>query len=315
MTPAISVIIPVYRGEKYLDECIKSVLAQTFYDFELILLDDGSPDKCGNICDAYARQDARIRVIHKTNEGINATRRRGVEEAIGEWIAFVDDDDTLPKDALANLYEASEDTDIVVGYSEIPQHKRQLSLEECRESIITGQFISSSPWAKLYRRSILHDGIFDFPREIDGEEDMIMNIRLFFLVERAPHLVFKKVYNFRRNMSSVSHTKRFSIEHEDIFDRVRAISIPKDFLPFYMNCIIKSRLNGLFRVASVNPSVICKKEHQYMRRLMHDIELYDYRLTFAELLLLYLKPAFMVKAWGYAVMLKSFVKYHLGIIN
>ena len=75
--PKISVIVPVYKGEKYLAACLDSILAQTFKDFELILLDDGSPDKSGEICDEYAQRDARIRVIHKENEGINKTRMGG----------------------------------------------------------------------------------------------------------------------------------------------------------------------------------------------------------------------------------------------
>lgn len=102
--PKISVIVPVYGGEKYLGECIESILGQTFKDFELLLLDDGSPDRSGEICDEYARRDGRIRVIHKENEGINATRRRGVHEAKGEWVAFCDDDDTMVPDALESLY-------------------------------------------------------------------------------------------------------------------------------------------------------------------------------------------------------------------
>ena len=83
--PKISVVVPVYGGEKYLGACIESILGQTFKDFELLLLDDGSPDRSGEICDGYARKDGRVRVIHKENEGINATRRRGVHEATGEW--------------------------------------------------------------------------------------------------------------------------------------------------------------------------------------------------------------------------------------
>lgn len=89
MNPQISVIVPVYNGERYLHECIESILNQSFTDFELILVDDGSLDKSGQICDEYAKKDQRIRVIHKNNEGINATRRRGVQESKGGWICFV----------------------------------------------------------------------------------------------------------------------------------------------------------------------------------------------------------------------------------
>jgi len=86
--PQISVIVPVYKVEKYLPRCIESILAQTFTRFELILLDDGSPDDCGVICDQYAEKDARIRVIHQENQGVSAARNRGISEAKGQYIAF-----------------------------------------------------------------------------------------------------------------------------------------------------------------------------------------------------------------------------------
>ena len=228
MNPQISVIVPVYNGERFLHVCIDSILNQSFTDFELILVDDGSKDGSAHICDDYAKKDQRVRVIHKQNEGINATRRRGVREANGMWINFCDNDDSLPQDALENLYCLTENTDIVIGFPDTPNYCRELSLDDCRRNMITARLLPPSPWAKLYRHSLLTDDIFDFPREIDGEEDMIMNIRLMFKITRAPHICFKKVYNFRRNTASVSHTKKASLEHEEIFDKIRAISIPSD---------------------------------------------------------------------------------------
>ena len=91
--PAVSVIVPVYNVEKYLRRCIDSILAQTFTDFELILVDDGSPDNCGAICDEYAARDARVRVIHKENGGVSSARNAGLDAATGEYVAFVDGDD------------------------------------------------------------------------------------------------------------------------------------------------------------------------------------------------------------------------------
>ena len=93
--PTLSIIIPVYKVEKYLPTCIESILAQSFTDFELLLIDDGSPDSSGKICDEYASKDNRIRSIHKTNAGVSAARNTGLEYAKGEWITFVDSDDWL----------------------------------------------------------------------------------------------------------------------------------------------------------------------------------------------------------------------------
>lgn len=92
-TPKVSVIVPVYKAEKYLRKCVDSILAQTFRDFEVILVDDGSPDKSGEICDEYARKDPRVRVIHKENGGVSSARNKGIDEARGEYISFLDSDD------------------------------------------------------------------------------------------------------------------------------------------------------------------------------------------------------------------------------
>ena len=177
----ISVIIPVFNGKKYLHECVDSILAQTLKDFELLLIDDGSTDGSDIICDEYAVKDRRVRVVHKVNEGINATRRRGVHESNGEWVAFCDDDDTMEPYALQSLYDLSSNTDIVSSFAILPDKRlaANAGLEECRRALLNGD-LSPTPWAKLYRKSLLTDDVFDFPREIDGEEDMIMNTRLFY---------------------------------------------------------------------------------------------------------------------------------------
>lgn len=104
--PKVSVIVPVYKVEKYLPECIESVLAQTFTDFELILVDDGSPDNSGKICDDYAARDSRIRVFHKENGGVSSARNLGIEKAFGEWIALIDGDDRWLSSHLENIFRA-----------------------------------------------------------------------------------------------------------------------------------------------------------------------------------------------------------------
>ena len=112
-TPIISVIVPVYNVEQYLPRCIDSILAQTFTDFELLLIDDGSKDKSGAICDAYARKDPRIRVFHKPNGGVSSARNMGLDNAKGEWIAFVDSDDWVNEDFLANFVEIDSGEDLL----------------------------------------------------------------------------------------------------------------------------------------------------------------------------------------------------------
>lgn len=313
--PQISVIIPVYNGERYLHECIDSILSQTHSDLELILIDDGSRDSSPQICDEYARQDSRVRVVHKENEGINATRCRGAQEARGEWVAFSDQDDTMPTDALASLYALTEGTDMVIGFPETPNYHHQLSLEDSRRNMITARLLPPSPWAKLYRRSLLTPDVFDFPRRIDGAEDMIMNIRLLFRVRRAPHICHKKVYNFRRNTSSVSHTSRASLDYEQLFDAVRARSIPDAERGRYMREILWSRVNGISSVAHTSPQDVAAGEHPYLVRLKADIRQYHYRLSPRQWLMLHSRSPRVVRLCGFVRIVGNFLRYRLGLNN
>ncbi|HIZ47568.1 MAG TPA: glycosyltransferase [Candidatus Gemmiger excrementavium] len=114
--PAISVIIPVYKVEPYLDACVSSVVGQTFSDLEILLVDDGSPDRCPELCDTWAQKDPRVRVIHQENGGLSAARNTGIEAAKGEFLAFVDSDDMLEPDALRRAWEAQREygADLVI---------------------------------------------------------------------------------------------------------------------------------------------------------------------------------------------------------
>ena len=108
--PKVSVIVPVYRVEKYLDQCVASVCAQTFTDWELILVDDGSPDRCGAMCDEWAAKDGRIRVIHRENGGPSAARNSGIVNASGEYLFFLDADDRLFPSAVQAMVDYAEQT-------------------------------------------------------------------------------------------------------------------------------------------------------------------------------------------------------------
>ena len=167
--PLISIIVPVYKVEQYLERCIESVLRQTFRDFELILVDDGSPDCCGSICERYAAQDARIRVIHQENQGQAAARNHAVQQANGAYIVFVDSDDYVEPDCLEylmmlkNEYEA----DMTIGgftYLYEGKQSKSRSAEEKEEVLGACQALirmnytkgfGATPWAKLYKKELI----------------------------------------------------------------------------------------------------------------------------------------------------------------
>ena len=123
MSAKISVIIPVYKVEQYIRQCLDSVIGQTYQNLEIILVDDGSPDGCGMICDEYAKKDSRVIVVHQENQGVSVARNVGIEMATGEWIMFVDPDDWLEL--------------------------------ECCEKVI--ECVFSKPWDIVYFRHIMHD--------------------------------------------------------------------------------------------------------------------------------------------------------------
>lgn len=167
----VSVIVPVYNVEKYLHRCVDSILAQTFTDFELILVDDGSPDNCGAICDEYARKDSRVRVIHQKNKGQAAARNRAVAEANGEWIHFVDSDDVIHPQMLEVLYSAVIENDANIGMcgaierEEIPKtffsipnrHVKVCNIdEESMEDLLErGEHRYWVVWGKLIKKEIV----------------------------------------------------------------------------------------------------------------------------------------------------------------
>ena len=111
----VSIIVPIYKAEQFINKCIDSILSQTYNDFELILVDDGSPDNSGTICDEYVRKDTRIKVFHKSNGGVSSARNFGIEKACGDWITFVDSDDWIDDDTLLNSVNAiSQGVDMVI---------------------------------------------------------------------------------------------------------------------------------------------------------------------------------------------------------
>ncbi len=183
----ISIIVPVYKVEKYINKCIESILAQTYKDFELILVDDGSPDNSGAICDEYAKKDSRIKVIHKQNGGVSSARNMGLESAKGEFINFVDSDDTIPYDSLENLIKLQKENDadlVCCGY------ELQYLNGETERFVFNDKFVEfysmadedckiflsslfHGPWAKLYRNSILKENSIIFDTAVSYREDTI----------------------------------------------------------------------------------------------------------------------------------------------
>lgn len=220
INPIISVIVPVYNVEKYLHRCIDSILAQTFIDFELLLIDDGSQDKSGDICDEYSEKNSRTSVIHQQNQGVTAARWNGVISSRGLYICFVDADDALPKDSLYILYNAakSKDVDILVT-SEFYKKKDSTNenkidfdgfISKCEfiKRQLIGGFIWLAPHGRLFKRDVLVRSEFNkIPRCIVRNEDMIMNILASIESFRIYVLRDYSSYIYHYTASGAGHTR------------------------------------------------------------------------------------------------------------
>lgn len=204
----ISVIIPVYQVEAYLPRCIDSLLAQTQKAFELILVDDGSPDGCGEICESYAARDARVRVIHQQNGGLSAARNAGLAAAQGAWIAFVDSDDWVAPDFLSRMLAAGEDTDADIcecsvlrttGATQRPAGEsgriRAFDAEEAMEQLVSDGLFRQHVWNKLYRASCLAGILFE-PGKTN--EDEFWTYQVFGRAARIARLDRTLYYYFQR---------------------------------------------------------------------------------------------------------------------
>ncbi|EGO8248310.1 glycosyltransferase, partial [Enterococcus faecalis] len=167
--PKISIIVPVYNVEKYLEKCVRSILAQTFTDFELILVDDGSPDSSGAMCDQFAEQDQRVKVIHKENGGLSDARNAGIEIATGEYLGFVDSDDYIADDMYELLYTniVKEDADLSIcgiydvyeGKEPVEKQQQYIVLDKvaAMKMILEAKVVSVHAVNKLYKKEIFED--------------------------------------------------------------------------------------------------------------------------------------------------------------
>lgn len=172
--PLISVIVPVYKVEPYLDKCVSSIVNQTYTNLEIILVDDGSPDNCPAMCDAWAGKDSRIRVIHKTNGGLSDARNAGMAVATGELMAFVDSDDWIAPDMCEYLYQrlTEDNSDIsACGVQMVWEDETTprlltcagdciLSHEEAMRALIEESWLKQPVWYKLYKTALVRDILF-----------------------------------------------------------------------------------------------------------------------------------------------------------
>lgn len=204
--PTISVIVPVYKVEAYLDRCVESILAQTFKDFELILVDDGSPDNCPAMCDAWAEKDSRIKVIHKENGGLSDARNVGFEASCGEWISFIDSDDYVHANMLQALYNAVQAHGVKVstcGFAATAGEPLEdnpdltANLWSAEDFYVQRNVNATVAWGKLYHRSV----VLPYPKG-KLHEDEFVTYRILFACENIA-VLDAPLYGYYQNPTGI----------------------------------------------------------------------------------------------------------------
>lgn len=239
--PLISIIVPVYKvKEEYLRQCLDSLVNQTFNNIEIILVDDGTPDNGGVICDEYAKKDKRVKVIHQKNQGVSAARNNGIKEATGEWITFVDADDWIELNTCEKLRDSilnEDDIDFVIFALKLNSGNKELKnpfwnknyqlfnskiMEELQIQILHPKASKYTPphamvgvsVCKLYKKSFLNEINLKFNENLSYAEDRVF---AFWALENANKVLYinEYLYHYRTHSESVTHQFRKEAEHEN----------------------------------------------------------------------------------------------------
>lgn len=272
--PKVSIIVPVYKAEAYLHRCVDSILAQTFTDWELLLIDDGSLDKSGEICDEYTKKDSRIRVIHKKNSGVAAARQDGLELSQGEYIIHADSDDWMEPQTLLELYTVAqqEKADVVlcdyyIVNGDFKTYVKQKPTQISNNDRIIKDFtrnLLGSLWNKLVRRECILKYNVHFIPEINYSEDLLFCYQLFVNPVKTVYLG-KAFYNYVMQDSSITHNlSRKNIDTRlKVYEQMKIIlgkpCFSEDLLAFKFDIVIDAIKSGLYNVKEIaNMYADCK---------------------------------------------------------
>lgn len=282
--PAVSVIIPVYKVEPYLHRCVDSVLAQSFTDIEIILVDDGSPDNCGAICDEYAAQDARIHVIHKENGGLSSARNAGIRAAQGAYLMFVDSDDWIAPDMAKDMLQAIQENDcdmaicqyfivrgdVVSRCTSGDQGVRVLSQKEAVSLLIEDKVITNHVWRRLYRKELFSS--LRFP-EGKAFEDIFIMLDLMLQCRNIAYLD-QAYYYYYQNSSGIvaSNTIQNVADHYEgiIHQRDTVQEVFPDLMARQSVCFFKIYIVLIKNLESAFPREMAQKEQLY-RQLLDEL--------------------------------------------
>ena len=274
----ISIIVPVYKVEKYIHKCVSSIINQTYSNIEIILVDDGSPDNCAKICDEYALKDKRIKVIHQKNMGLSEARNRGIEISKGEYIGFVDSDDYIEPTMFQDLYNAiiDNDADISICNFYVISNKRKVAKNnfkrrnfnkiEALKGVLLDKDIQSYAWNKLYKRELFENIKYPIGKKY---EDIGTT---FYLFEKSNKIAYieKPEYNYLNREDSIvfNYNEQTIMDYTDIIiERYKYVDNKYEQLKkynfYYLAKTLITAFNDAESLNKINNSLMKKIEELY----------------------------------------------------
>lgn len=275
----LSIIVPVYKVEPYIERCINSILCQSFHEFEVILVDDGSPDGCPALCDRYAKQDSRVKVIHQENGGVTNARKKGVSIACGKYITFVDGDDWVEKEMYGKAFECLNKSNVdilMMGYKEDWKHGRSIRNAmrdgiyqgKQKEKVLETYAIIPNVWTKIFKREIIDANLKEIDERVIIGEDILCSYSCILDADRI------QVYNccnyhYVKNGESatntyneryISNVKYLAEGLKFIYRRKRAYYLKDIFNWYIVNELLKVLRNefSLFPCLYITPEEVEK---------------------------------------------------------
>lgn len=303
----ISIIIPVYKVEKYIHRCVDSVVNQTYKNLEIILVDDGSPDNCGKICDEYAEKDNRIKVIHKENGGLSDARNWGIDAATGEWLFFIDSDDWMHLETIKKLYDVVIENDASVGVSGFLKSYggcvnvdtlTQVMMCTPKDLFIQKYAVFTVAWAKLYKKDCFQNIRYPVGKI---HEDEFVTYRILFAQEKLAY-IDQPYYAYFMNMEGLSK-KQWTPNRMDAIDAIEERSIFFEKMGDADLIEANDRIGFLVLVTNYRHAkeLGFKRESRYLRRKVILKAIKSPRKLFSEQNIWVLEnffPRFMRCYWG-----------------
>lgn len=260
----ISIIVPVYKAERYLEECIESIINQTYKNIEVILIDDGSPDNSGKICDEFSKKDNRIIVIHSENKGVSIARNTGLKKATGEYITFIDSDDYVSNNYIEFLYNllAENDAEIsIIGNDERynntvikinEKFKKALTAEETIGKILEEKYFTSVCWGKLYKKEVIMKNQIQFDSNLKIGEDFKIMMQILENCNKVVIDTTQNLYHYRLNEDSVTQQEG----REE--DWIKEIELSKEIMKWIKNKYPRMEIKAIQRYIRVNITFFTK---------------------------------------------------------